>query len=234
MALQAAAERQVPRRHAVHRRRRGLLDQARAAAELRHQGLRQCDGRAEEDRQPHGRVQPERREPDLSAARQLDLHHEQGVGREEQGREDPRLQRRRAEFRCDQRQRHRPVHAGVAPARRQDRLQALRRLVGQARGQCAGCDLHADQEPLDPRRRADLGRARHGARPASDRHPAPAQHARREGDRWPREPHHLHRHGPGPRRAALQQRQGQEPVQGPARAAGAVPGRRRGKASRPS
>jgi hypothetical protein len=38
------------------------------------------------------------------------------------------------------------------------------------------------------------------------------------------EPHRLHRHGPGPRRAPLLERQGQEPVQGPARSPGAVPG----------
>ena len=50
--------------------------------------------------------------------------------------------------------------------------------------------------------------------------------AEHQGDRRHREPHHLHRHGPGARRASLLQRQGQEPVQGRARAPGAIPGRR--------
>ena len=40
VALQAAAERQVPRRLAVHRRRRGVLDPARAAADLADRQLR--------------------------------------------------------------------------------------------------------------------------------------------------------------------------------------------------
>ena len=35
------------------------------------------------------------------------------------------------------------------------------------------------------------------------------QHAGREGDRRAREPGRLHRHGPGPRRTALQQREAQ-------------------------
>ena len=48
----------------------------------------------------------------------------------------------------------------------------------------------------------------------------------REGHRRAGEPDRLHRHGPGPRRAAVQQREGQEPLQGRARAQGALPGDR--------
>ena len=40
------------------------------------------------------------------------------------------------------------------------------------------------------------------------------------------EPHRVHRHGPGARRAPVLERQGQEPVQGQARAPGALPGDR--------
>ena len=53
-----------------------------------------------------------------------------------------------------------------------------------------------------------------------------------EGDRRRREPHHLLRHGPVPRRAARLQRQGQEPAEGRARAQGAVPGDRHRRRSR--
>jgi len=109
----------------------------------------------------------------------------------------PGLQRRRAELCRAERERHRAVHAGLAPAGREDGLQAQPELVGQVRGQRAGRDLHAGQEQLDPRGGADLRRARLHPRPASDRHAAPAQHAEREGHRRPGEPHHLHRHGPG-------------------------------------
>ena len=52
------------------------------------------------------------------------------------------------------------------------------------------------------------------------------QDAEHQGARGHREPHRLHRHGPEARRAAVLERQGQEPVQGQARAAGAVPGDR--------
>ena len=47
-----------------------------------------------------------------------------------------------------------------------------------------------------------------------------------QGPRRPRGAHHLHRHGPAQRRAQVLERQGQEPVQGRARAQGAQPGGR--------
>ena len=64
---------------------------------------------------------------------------------------------------------------------------------------------------LDPSP-ADLAKLRGGVQP--------------QGARRRREPHHLLRHGPVPRRTAGQQRQGQEPAEGCARAQGALPGDR--------
>ena len=77
----------------------------------------------------------------------------------------------------------------------------------------------------------DVGRDRPHQRPAAAGRAAPEAEHEHQGARGHREPHHLHRHGPAARRAAVLQRQGQEPVQGQARAAGAVSGdRHRGDA----
>ena len=54
--------------------------------------------------------------------------------------------------------------------------------------------------------RAGLRRDRLRARPGAARRAAAAQHRRREDHRRAGEPHRLHRHGPGPRRAAVRQR----------------------------
>ena len=69
LALQAAAGRQVPRRHAVHRRRRRVLrSSARASRHLADSRLRQRRRHAEEDRRPDGRVHHQRAEPDHARA----------------------------------------------------------------------------------------------------------------------------------------------------------------------
>ena len=96
-------------------------------------------------------------------------------------------------------------------------------LVGQARGQRAGDRVHADRQRRHAHGGADFRRDRLRARPAAARRGQAAQHAGREGGRRAGEPHHLHRHGPVPRRAALRQRQGQEPAEGHPRAPGALP-----------
>ena len=154
--------------------------------------------------------------------------------REEQGHAAARLQEQGRELRLAQRQRHRPVHAREPRAGHQDGLQAQPELVGQGRRQRAGDRLHADRQRRDAAGRAGLRRDRLRPRPGAARRRAAAQHAGREGDRRAREPDRLHRHGPGPRRAALQQREGQEPVQGRARAQGALPGDRHRDDRRPS
>ena len=78
----------------------------------------------------------------------------------------------------------------------------------------------------DARLGAALRRRRPGHRPADAGRRAPAQGRQAEGARRPRGAHHLHRHGPAQRRAQVLERQGQEPVQGRARAPGAQPGGR--------
>ena len=93
-------------------------------------------------------------------------------------------------------------------------------LVGQARGQRGRDRLHAHQVRQHAPGRAPLGRDRLRARSPAAGHPAPEGEPGHQGPRGHGEPHHLPRHGPVPRRAALLEREGQEPVQGPARAPG--------------
>ena len=97
---------------------------------------------------------------------------------------------------------------------------------GKVEGNVAGGRLHADRQRRDAAGGAGLGRGRLRPRPGPARHRPAAQHAGRQGDRRAGEPGRLHRHGPGPRRTALQQRQGQEPVQGRPRPPRALPGDR--------
>ena len=61
---------------------------------------------------------------DPAAADHLDLHDEQGVGREEQRRLAGQHQEQAGELRDQQRQRHRRVQDRVAPGRREDDLRA--------------------------------------------------------------------------------------------------------------
>ena len=83
--------------------------------------------------------------------------------------------------------------------------------------------VFADRQRCDAAGGAGLGRGGFRARPGPARRAAPAQYRRREDRRRPGEPGRADRHGPGPRRVAVQQREGQEPVQGSAGAPGAVP-----------
>ncbi len=84
------------------------------------------------------------------------LHHGQGVVGGEQRHQAAGLQEQGGELRGSQRQRHRPVRAGLARAGREDGLQAQRRLLGPRRG--AARDHRAGADP-------DQGRTR----PASPR-----------------------------------------------------------------
>ena len=202
------------------------LGPARPDADLADQQLRGRGRHREEGRRVDDRVHARRGEPDLPRAPRHALDHEQDLEREEQGHAPARLQEQGRELRRAQRQRHRPLHAGEPRAGHQDDLQAQPELLGQGRRQRPGSRLHADQQRRDPAGGAGLGRGRFRPRPGAARHPAAAQHRRREGRRRAGEPGRLHRHGPGPRRIALQQRQGQEPVQGRARPPRAVPGDR--------
>ncbi len=109
LALPSAAERQVPRRRVLYRRRRDLFGHAHEGRGLGH-GLHGRDrDRGEEDRRSHRRLHPEQAQSDPAAADHLDLHDEQVVGREEQRRLAGQHQEQAGEFRDQQRQRHRRV-----------------------------------------------------------------------------------------------------------------------------
>ncbi len=133
VALQAAARRQVPRRHAVHRRRRRVQLRARALRHVAAARLRQRVGHPEEDRRPDGRVHDQRPQSDRARAHRDDQHHEQGVVREEPRDEAAELH---AEGGHDHRapgERHRAVHAEDARARREDGARQESRTGGASR-----------------------------------------------------------------------------------------------------
>ena len=99
-------------------------------------------------------------------------------------------------------------------------------VLGKGREQRHRGDIHADQERRDPGRRADLGRHRHDGAGAAAGHREAQGRAGAERAAGPRAAHDFSRHGPVARRAAVLEHQGQEPVQGQARAPGVLPGDR--------
>ena len=226
-ALQAAPERALPRRHAVHRRRRRLHVPARALRHLELQALPRGREGSEEGRRPHRRHHHRRAGAGAHPAAHRSAHHEQGVVHEAQRAEAPGLQEQGRDLRLAQRQRHRPLHPAEPRGRREDGRGAQLQLVGQARGQRGRDRLPADQAgfhaPRGPPHRRDRLRARSAA---AGHRPAQAG-SEDQGGRGQREPHHLPRHGPVARRAPLLEREGQEPLQGQARARGLPAGDRR-------
>ena len=143
----------------------------------------------------HGAPQDQRPEPAGAGQPHHRLHHEQEVGGGEQRHQAAGLQEQGRELRGAQRQRHRPVHARLARAGREDGGEAQRRLLGPQRGPARDHRTDADhhQAGRDPRRRAALRRSRLRAGRAGAGHRAaeglaePARH-RRAG-----EPHDLPR-----------------------------------------
>ena len=132
------------------------------------------------------------------------------------------------ELRGAQRERHRPLHAASRASPTSRRCSSATR-TGGARSRATSRRWSTRRSQSTRRALAALisGEVDFVLDPPPQRHRAAAQ--RRRASRCidgPREPHRLHRHGPGARRAAVLQRQGQEPVQGQARAPGALPGDR--------
>ena len=164
-----------------------------------------------------------RPEPDRARARRQHQHHEQGVVREEPRGEAAELH---AEGGHDHGART-PTAPGpyALKSREPDVKTVLTKNPnwwgikdGRFEGNVDERRLHADRLRRDARRRAHLRRSRPRQRPAAAGRAAPDADARDQGARRHREPHRVHRHGPGPRRAPVLERQGQEPVQGQARA----------------
>ncbi len=136
VALQAAPRRQVPRRHAVHRRRRRVQLRARARRHVAAARVRQRLGHPEEDRRPHRRVHDQRAQPDRARAHRDDQHHEQGMVREEPRDQAAELHAEGGDDHRAPGQRHRPLFAEVARARRQDGAGQESQLVGHQGRQC--------------------------------------------------------------------------------------------------
>ena len=171
LAVQAAPGRQVPRRHAVHRRRRRVQLRARA---LRHLAAQACT-RTRPAFRRRSTTLPSSSRPTArtrsSSSTSVDQHHDQGLVREEPGDEAAELH---AEGGHDHRasgQRHGAVHAEDARAGREDGPREEPELVGDQgrslRGQRRRGDLHANRLRRDARGRADLGRGRPRQRPAA-------------------------------------------------------------------
>ena len=124
---------------------------------------------------------------------------------------------------------------GTGPFRLKERQPSVRTVLvknfnywDKVEGNLDEVDVHADRQRRDPGRGAAVGRDRRDGAGAA------AGHRAHQGQPEPQRAagagaaHHLPRHGPEARRTAQQQRQGQEPVQGQARAPGLLPGDRRG------
>ena len=192
--------------------------------------LCECHGPGEEDRRPHRRVRHIRAEPDDAGAYRHHQHHVEGLEREEPGDQAAELHAEGGHDHGQAGQRHRSVHAGGARARHQDGAEEESELVGHQgrilRGERRRRDLHAHRLRRDARGGAHFRRGRSRQRPAAAGRAAPRPDSEHQGAGRRREPHRLHRHGPEPRRTPLLQRQGQESLQGQARAAGALRGHR--------
>ena len=142
------------------------------------------------------------------------------------------LQGQGRELRVAQRERHRPLHDHGWPPDQRIAMERQQGLVGQARGQRDRGDLHPDQadatrvaallsgdvDMLTDLPTQDVARLRRTT-PSSRFVDGPEVRTIFIGAR------------PGQRRAEVLRRQGQEPVQGQARAQGAEPGHRRAKPS---
>ena len=161
MALLSAQGREIPRRRAVHRRRRDHVDGSRPRA--RQPGPQQGSGRRQvhQDRRPHHRGAAREAKSDPALRMGRDSHLLEAMGREG-GRYQAAI--RQGDLgKCVgvDRQRHRPVHDRQPRAGRENRIQALRRMVGQAGPQSRRGDIHDDQVGRDPRRRLAHRRDRH-------------------------------------------------------------------------
>ena len=160
LALRPAPGRQIPRRHAVHRRRRRVHLQARRRRRLGHEGLHQPDQGSAQGRRSrrrdrdHGAVSDPARHADDAG------DDEQEMVRGQQGRAPGRPPQGHREHRQLQGQRHRPVPPEGAPALGADRAGEELQLVGQAREQRRRDRVHADRQRRDPRRGAAVRRDR--------------------------------------------------------------------------
>ena len=168
----SCARREVPRRHAVHRRRRGVLVSARSRRPRTSSLLSPASRSAKVDDLT---VDIITNGPAPSCPTTLTniLHHEQGVGGEAQRHQAAGLQEQGRDLRGAQRQRHRPF---MLESREPDVKTVLKRNPnwwGQARSRRHHRDgLHADQAARDAHGRAALGRDRLRARPAAAGHRA--------------------------------------------------------------
>ncbi len=167
----AAPQREVPRRLALHRRRRRSSRYERSkvdGSDMKTKVAPIKEIRKVDDL--HGRLRHQRSVPDPAGHDQHLVHHEQGVVREEQRHRTGRRAQGQGERRDAARQRHRAVHAQVARARGAHGVRTESELLGKGREQRHRGHFHADQERRDPRRRAHFGRHRHDGAGAAAGH----------------------------------------------------------------
>ena len=157
VALQPAQGRELPRRRAIHRRRRRVLVRPHPPAAGHDADLCQRHQGSEEDRRPHRRPHPRRTAADPAAQHHRLPHHEPLLGGQEQVRQRPGLQGPRGHLRVAQHQRHRSVHHQRLVARPADRDVRQPQVVGQEGRQRRPRQLHPDQGRRDPHRGPALG-----------------------------------------------------------------------------
>ena len=227
VALQAAQEREVPRRHADDGRRRRVLVRARAEARVEHEGLRAGHQGDEEDRRLHRRDHHRRSEPGAAARPGRRQDHEQGLVDEEQRRQSAELRAEGRDLRGAQHQRHRASSCS-SRARRTCGPCWWSTRTGGTRRRATSPRSSTSRSSRTARALAALlsGEIDFVLDPPTQDIPRLRQDPKIKIADGTETADHLLRLRPVARRVAVHEREGQEPVQGQARPPGDVPGDR--------
>ncbi len=210
--LQAAPRRQVPRRHALHRRRRRVLVRPLARVGLDLQALREPGGQREEDRRLHGGVHHAGAESGDGGDGDEHPHHEPRMVREAPHDEAAGFRAQRGDVLRAPHDGHRPVRPREIRGRREERLSEEPRVVGRRRGPLQRQHRYRGVPPHRESRHAHggarLGPGRFRARSAGAGRAAPHEGSPAQGMDRRREPRDLPRPRPRARPAPVLRREG--------------------------
>ena len=185
LGVPAPAGRAIPQRRRAHRRRRRVLAAAGAGAGLGPEGAPRLGRPRHQGRRPDVPRQDQGPEPAVPERPHRRVHPEPRLGRGERRGAAAGLASRARRLHGAQRQRHRPLRARVARARRPHRAEAQRAILEQ--GPRRAARDHRSRPYADPLGRgADRGARRRRARLRPGRPGA--------GRRPPEEPAQRHRH----------------------------------------
>ena len=223
VALQAASQRQVPRRHAVHRRRRGVQ------LRTREEPTRRSCAPTPTPRACRKKIDDLTVEFTTNGPNPIELEHVATINImskawcEKHKCQKPQNFAGKEDMITAREANGTGPYSSCRASPTSRRAQEEPELVGHQGGQFDGNVDDVVYTPIvsDATRVAALisGEVDLINDPPPQDVPRLLADAEHQGDRRRGEPHRLHRHGPGARRAPVLERQGQEPVQGHARAA---------------